>query len=167
MRSTTNCVCCCSSRAATSHGASPPVRSVQRFLVNRSAAREMSVLVTLEDRLRRAVVLLERDDRRAGELLREVEDVPEVRAAEGVDALRVVSDDRDVAVRLAHSAKNPRLQHVRVLIFVHEDVVVQPGDLLPELRRRLEHQRPEEQQVVVVDEIPLLLPAACSRRKSS
>ena len=46
IRSTTNCVCCCSSRAATSHGASPPVRSVQRFFVNRSAARDMSVLVT-------------------------------------------------------------------------------------------------------------------------
>ena len=53
----------------------------------------------VEDRLRRAIVLLERHDRRAGELLREIEDVAEVRAAERVDALRVVADDGDVLVR--------------------------------------------------------------------
>ena len=37
-------------------------------------------------------------------------------------------------------------------------VVVQPGDPGTNLRRVLEQQRPEEQQVIVVDEIALLLP---------
>jgi hypothetical protein len=82
-----------------------------------------------------------------------------VGAPEGVDTLRVVSHDRDVAVRLAHSAKNPRLQHVRILILVDEDVVVETGDLLPKFRRGFEQQGPEEQKIVVVDEIALLLPA--------
>ena len=59
--------------------------------------------------------------------------------------------------RAAHSSKDARLQYVGVLVFVDEHVVVQPGDLLRELRRSLEHQRPEKQQIVVVDEIALLL----------
>ena len=53
----------------------------------------------VENRLRRAIVVLERDDGRSFELLREVEHVAEVRAAEGVDALRIVADDGDVPVR--------------------------------------------------------------------
>ena len=82
-----------------------------------------------------------------------------LRAAERVDALRVVADDRDVAVAAAHAAKHARLEQVRVLVFVDENVVVQAGDAVGERRRLLEHQRPEEQQIVVVDEIPLRLSA--------
>src|SRR5439155_17913232 len=43
----------------------------------------------VEDRLRRAIVLLERDDLRVGKLAREVENVSKARAAERVHALRV------------------------------------------------------------------------------
>ena len=107
--------------------------------------------------MRGAVVLGERDERRAGERLRKVEDVPEVRAAEGVDALRVVADHGELAMRRAHSAEDARLQQVGVLVLVHQHVVVQSGDARGEIGRRLEHRRPEEQQVVVVDEVPLLL----------
>jgi len=78
--------------------------------------------------LRRAVVLLERDDARAAELLREVEDVAEVGAAERVNALRVVADDRDVLVRAATGAEHSRLEKIRVLVFVDQDVIVQTGD---------------------------------------
>ena len=58
----------------------------------------------------------------------------------------------------AHAAEDARLEQVRVLVLVDEDVVVQAGDRVGERRRLLEHQRPEEQQVVVVDEVALLLP---------
>ena len=54
-----------------------PSRCVQRFFVKRSERARDERVRDVEDRLRRAVVLLERDDRRAGELLREVEDVAE------------------------------------------------------------------------------------------
>ena len=59
----------------------------------------MTALARVEDRLRRAVVLLELDDLGVREVVLEVEDVPDVRAAEAVD--RVVRDEaaRDEVVR--------------------------------------------------------------------
>ena len=80
-----------------------------------------------------------------------------MRAAEGVDALRVVAHDGELAVPAAHAAKDARLQQVGVLVLVHEHVLVQAGDARLELGRGLEHHRPEEEQVVVVDEVALLL----------
>ena len=112
-----------------------------------------------QDRLRRPIILLERNHRCGGKLFGKVEDVSEIGAAKRVDALRVIADDSDVLVRTAHSAENARLKDVGVLILVDEDVVVQPRDLLPKLRRRLEQKRPEEQKVIVVDEISFLLPS--------
>ena len=90
-----------------------------------------------------------------GNCARELENVPEARAAERVDALRVVAHDRDVPVAAAHPAQDARLEQVRVLVLVDENVVVESTDAVGERRRLLEHQRPEEQQVVVVDEIAL------------
>ena len=46
----------------------------------------------------RAVVLLELDHARVGEVVLEVEDVADVRAAEAVDRLGVIADDREVAM---------------------------------------------------------------------
>ena len=57
-----------------------------------------------EDRLRRAVVLLQLDDLGVGVVLLEVEDVADVGAAEAVDRLVVVADHRQVAVLLATAA---------------------------------------------------------------
>ena len=61
--------------------------------------------------------------------------------------------------RAARAAENARLQQIRVLVFVDQNVVVQAGDAVGDRRRLLEHQRPEQQQVVVVDEIALRLSA--------
>jgi len=52
----------------------------------------------VEDRLRRAVVLVEDDDAGVGEIVLEVEDVANVGAAPGVNGLVRVADDADVAV---------------------------------------------------------------------
>ncbi len=111
----------------------------------------------VEDGLRGAVVLLERHDRGAGELGRKVEDVANRGAAERVDALRVVADDGDVPVSAGHPLEDARLEEVRVLILVHEHVIVEPGDAAAELLVG-EHAGPEEEQVVVVHEIALGLP---------
>ena len=104
------------------------------------------------------IVLLESDDCAPLELLRETEDVAEVRAAERVDALGVITDHCDVGVLAAHPAKHPRLKNIRVLILVDQYVIVEAGDPVGELRRRFEHQCPEQQEVIVVDEVPLLFP---------
>ena len=88
----------------------------------------------------RAVVLLELDHARVGEVLLEVEDVAHVRAAEAVDRLSVVADHREVAVPVGHrcappvaapvlrrAAADQQLQQavlrvVGVLVLVDEDV---------------------------------------------
>ena len=57
----------------------------------------------------------------------------------------------------AHAAQHARLEQVGVLVFVHEHVLVQSGDARLQFRRRLEHECPEQQQVVVVHEVALLL----------
>ena len=59
-------------------------------------------------------------------------------------------------MRRTHPAKNAGLKNVGVLVLVDEDVVVETGDFLAELRRGFEQERPEKKQVVVIDEIPLL-----------
>ena len=58
----------------------------------------------VENRLRRAVVLLERDDVGAREVVLELGDVSDVGAPEGVDRLILVADDRDVPVALRAGA---------------------------------------------------------------
>ena len=81
-----------------------------------------------EDRVRRAVVLLERDDLGAGEVALELEDVADVRAAKRVDRLIRVADDEEVAVLLGEQLEQAVLRVVRVLVLVDEDV---PERLLP------------------------------------
>ena len=54
-----------------------------------------------QDRLRRAVVLLEQDRLRVGIVLLEVEDVADRRAAEGIDRLVGVADDAQLRRRHA------------------------------------------------------------------
>ena len=55
----------------------------------------------------------------------------------------------------AGAAENARLEQIRILVLVDQNVVVHAGDAVGDRGRLLEHQRPEEQQIVVVDEITL------------
>ena len=98
----------------------------------------------VENRLRRAVVLLQRHEVARRKLFREIENVALRRSAKRVDALRIVAHDRNVLVRPAHAAKNPRLELIGVLILVHEHVVIEGGDAVREWSRMLEHQGPED-----------------------
>ena len=60
----------------------------------------------VEDDLRRAVVAFELDDLRLGEVLLEVEDVPQVGAAPLVDRLVRIADDAQVAVAARRGAES-------------------------------------------------------------
>ena len=75
-----------------------------------------------EDVRGRAVILLEPDDLRAGEVLFEAQDVGDLRAAPGIDRLVVVADAAEVAARLGEQPQPVVLALVGVLIFVDEDV---------------------------------------------
>ena len=110
-----------------------------------------------EDRLRRAVVAIERDDvGRRRELAREVEDVAHRRGAERIDRLRVVADDGEAAPVGLQRQQDRGLQAVGVLIFVDQHMVEAAADVVGE--RRIAHRlRPVEQQVVVIEHVlPLL-----------
>ncbi len=73
-----------------------------------------------EDMPGRAVVALEPDHLRAGEVLLEAQDVVDLGAAPAVDRLVVVADTAEVFRSLADQAQPEVLRHVGVLIFVDE-----------------------------------------------
>ena len=77
----------------------------------------------LDDRARRAVVLLQLEDHRRGVVLLEGEDVLDLGPAERVDRLRVVAHDADPRVELREAPDDDVLRVVRVLVLVDEDVL--------------------------------------------
>ena len=113
----------------------------------------------VEDQLRRAVVLLELDDRRVGVVALEVEDVAQVRAAPRVDALVVVADDGQVLALAGEVADPQVLRAVRVLVLV--DVQVAPAILVVRQHagRLVEQAHGLVEQVVEVER-------ACSRSRA-
>ncbi len=108
-----------------------------------------------EDRVRRAVVLLEGDRARVGEVALELHDVADVGAAEGVDRLVRIAHGANVPVLFGQELEEPVLRVVRVLVLVDQDV---PEGLLPvlaRLREVLEHLDGEVEHVVEVDRVRL------------
>ena len=90
-----------------------------------------------QDRLRRAIVALERDDARGRiERTREVEDVAYGRSAERIDRLRVVADDGEPPPVWAQGEHDLRLQRVGVLVFVDEQMIEAGGDFRGDLGLR-------------------------------
>ena len=106
-----------------------------------------------EDRVRRAVVLLERDRLRAAEVALELEDVADVGAAERVDRLVGVADREDVPVLAGEQLQEPVLRVVRVLVLVDEDVAEGLLPLLARVRMLLEHLDGAHDQVVEVHRV--------------
>ena len=110
-----------------------------------------------KDRLRRAIVPVERDDvGGGGECVREIEDVADGRGAEGIDRLRVVADDGEAAPAGFQRQQDRGLKAVGVLIFVDQDVVEPAADILRQ-RRLANGLRPIEQQIVVIEDVLRLL----------
>ena len=81
------------------HGVADPEVGPEALRLPLAVVRDHRVR-GLEDRVRRAVVLLERDRLRAGEVVLELHDVAEVSAAERVDRLVGVADREQVQVLL-------------------------------------------------------------------
>ena len=107
----------------------------------------------LQDAVGRAVVLLEREDLSASEVLLELEDVADVGAAERIDGLVGIADDADVAVLAAEELKQPVLRVVRILVLVDEDVAERLLPAFPSLGEPLEHLDGQHEQVVEVDRV--------------
>ena len=76
----------------------------------------------IEDRLGRAIVLLEHHHGGVGERLLELEDVADVSAPEGIDGLVGITHDGDLTVLFGELEHKIVLNGVGVLILVDEDV---------------------------------------------
>ena len=106
-----------------------------------------------QDRVRRAVVLLQRDDLRAREVLLELEDVADVCATEAVDRLVLVPDGTHVPVLAPQELEQAVLRVVRVLVLVDEDVAERLAPVLERLGEALEDLHREHEHVVEVDRV--------------
>ena len=109
----------------------------------------------IEHPLGRSVVIFERDHRRREAILshvlvRKAQDVVDRRGTKRINRLRVVADNRDAVAAFAEVLQDLGLQHVRVLVFVDEDVIEFAANLCRE-PRVVHHRVPVEQQVVVVE----------------
>ena len=135
----------------------------------------------LQNRLRAAVVLLERDDRGVWIVLGKVEDVAHRGRAKGVDRLGVVAHDGQALALGREQIEDIGLERVGVLIFIDQHAIEQLAD---GVARMLIGQQgvPVEQQVVVIENAagflaidvavekllqfvrPLLAPGKCVRQ---
>ena len=110
-----------------------------------------------EDRLRRAIVAVKRNDvRRRCEKTRKIQNVAHRRGAKRIDRLGIIADDRQpLAIRFERN-KDRSLQAVGVLVFVDQHVIEPRSDLVCD-RFHLHHLRPVEEQIVVIEYVlPLL-----------
>ena len=106
-----------------------------------------------QDRVRRAVVLVERDDPRSRKVLLELDDVADVGGPEAVDRLVRVSHRADVSVLAAQELEQAVLRVVRVLVLVDEDVAERLLPLGECVGEALEHLHRQHEQVVEVDRV--------------
>src|SRR5262245_61808614 len=78
----------------------------------------------VEDGLRRPIVLLEQDDFCSWKMLLKFKNVTNIGLPKSVDTLGVVTDHADVLLLLGQKHYQRKLQRIRVLVFVNEDVLV-------------------------------------------
>ena len=78
----------------------------------------------VQDRLGTPIVLFKFIDCGSGEESGELHNVSERRPAERIDGLRVVPHDHYVVVPRSQSPDQIRLEAIRILIFIHQDIAV-------------------------------------------
>ena len=89
-------------------------------------------------------------------MLGEVENVPHLGRAEGIDALRIVTNDGEPFAVWLERQQDACLEPVRILVLVDQDVIEAASDLFCQLRYR--HCLSDvEQQIVVVQAVVALL----------
>ena len=84
---------------------------------------------------------------------RKFEDVLEIRAAPGVDALRVVAHDGDVVMPFGEQVNQVALELVRVLVFVHENELEPALVMFAHVGVLLQQPEPEREQVVEIHRV--------------
>ena len=101
----------------------------------------------------RAVVLFELHHLRPGKLLGEAEDVADVSAAPGVDALVVVADHAEVATLAGELFDDGELGRVGVLVFVDQEVAIGVAVAFEHIRVFGEEPMDQHEHVVEIEGI--------------
>ncbi len=146
----------------------------QRLAADRFRPESLRVLATLvivldnsgggrEDRLSRAVVLLELHHLGFGEVPLEVQDIPDVGVPEAVDRLVLVSYDHQVVVLGGEQLQQPVLSVVGVLVLVDQNVAEGAAPALTHLLEQLQRVDGPHQQVVEVHRVRLEHPLLIER----
>ncbi len=104
----------------------------------------------IEDLRRRAVVLLETDDRRVREPSREAQQMLGRGAGEGVDRLVVVTYHAEVVARAEPPLEQPRLQRVHILELIHRERGEPRSDDIGGFRVVVEEPKSEAEHVLEV-----------------
>ena len=100
---------------------------------------------------RRAVVLLEPDDQRVREALRDAEQMRRARAGEPVDRLEVVADDAEVITLAEPQVEQGLLEQVDVLVLVDRERPVLRAEGIARAGIALEEVDREREQILEVD----------------
>ena len=119
----------------------------------------------VQDRLARAVILVEGDDRSGGfELGRKVENVADGRRSERIDRLGVVADHRHPVALRFEAEQDRALEAVGILVLVDHDVIEETAEFIRQ--RWVGHGlRPVEQEIVVIEDVLGLLGLHIGRKK--
>ncbi len=137
---------------------------VQRFAEPAKIVRDQ-LRGRAENMARGAIILLQPDHMRAGEILLEAQDVVHLRAAPAVDGLVVVADAADVVVPLREQPQPEILRDVGVLVLVHQDVGEPAVILAQNVGVFLEQPQIFEQQIAEIGRVQLLEPLLIRRVK--
>ena len=100
-----------------------------------------------------AVILLQPDHLRSLKILFKAHDVADIRAAPAIDALVVIADDANVAVRAAKQLHKAVLRHVGVLIFIHQHIAEPAAVFFKNIRVGLKQRERFHEQVVKIERI--------------
>ena len=111
----------------------------------------------------RAIVALQPDHLRSGEVLLEAQDVADLRTAPAVDPLVVVADAGDVLVPAGQEPQPEILRDIGVLVLVHQDRAKPPLIALEQVSLARQQGQPVQEEVAEVAGVqrrqPLLVAA--------
>ena len=107
----------------------------------------------IDDRLRRAVVTLQLKQLSLRINALKIENITDVGAAERVDTLRIVAHHADIVLRLGELLDQHKLDIVRILVLVHQDVLELLLVFLAHVRTLVQQAQHVDQQVVKIHRV--------------
>ena len=110
------------------------------------------------DGLCATVVALQFEEFGIGIALLEGQNILDIRSAEGINRLRIISHHANMVLRFGELTHDEVLNMVGVLILIHEDVMEDPLVIPENFRMLAEEQAAVDQQVVKVHRISSLKP---------